>query len=86
MKGNLNIYRVFDLLKHSYKNIDFRGAMYYNGYNWQRIISIIRFSNRSKTEIQKENDDLNLKKYKTSNFEILHEIIDIWIFRMKHFP
>ena len=77
MEENLDIYKIFDLLKDSYKSIDFRSAVYYNGYGWQRIISIIRFSNKNKTEIQKECENLNLKKFKTDNFEIRHEVVDI---------
>ncbi len=74
---NLDIYNVFDLLKASYKNIDFRSAVYYNGYNWQRILSLIRFTNESEIMLKRKYEQMNLKKYKTKNFEIQHKILEI---------
>lgn len=74
---NLDIYNIFNLLKASYKNIDFRSAIYYNGYNWQRILSLIRFTNESEFMLNRKYEQLNLKKYKAKNFEIQHKIIEI---------
>ncbi len=77
MDLNLNIYKIFDLFKDSYENIDFRSAVYNKGHSWNRIISIFRFSNESKSNIKQKYNDLDLKKYKTENFEIQHKILEI---------
>jgi len=77
MELDLNIYNVFELLKASYKNIDFRSAIY-NKDNYQRqILSIIRFSNESKSTLNNKYEQLDLKRYKTKSFEIQHEILEI---------
>lgn len=77
MDLNLDIYNIFDLFKDSYKFIDFRSAMYNKGHGWNRIISLLRFSNESKSKIKQKYNDLDLKKYKTKNFEIQHNILEI---------
>ncbi len=77
MDLNLDIDNIFDLFKDSYKYIDFRSARYYNGHNWQRILSIIRFSNETKKSIKKNYNDLVLERFKTKRFEIQHEILEI---------
>jgi len=77
MNLNLDIDNIFDLFKDSYKYIDFRSVKYYNGYNWQRIISIIRFTNETKKSLEKKYNDLAFERFKTKRFEIQHEILEI---------
>ncbi|KKN19187.1 hypothetical protein LCGC14_0948240 [marine sediment metagenome] len=77
MDLNLDIYKIFEIYKDSYKFFDFRSAIYNKGHGWNRIISIFRFSNESKNVIKQKYNDLDLKKYKTENFEIQHKILEI---------
>lgn len=77
MELDLNIYNVFELLKASYKIIDFRSAIYNKDNFHQRIISVIRFSNDTKDALKKKYDQLELTRYKTQSFEIQHEILEI---------
>lgn len=77
MNLDLDIYNIFDLLKDSYKNIDFRSAIYYKGHNWHRILSIFRFSNETETAIKEKYNQLDLNRYKTKSFKIQYEILGI---------
>ena len=77
MNLDLDIYNIFDLLKASYKNIDFRSAIYYKGHNWHRILSIFRFSNETETAIKEKYNQLDLNRYKIKSFKIQHEILGI---------
>lgn len=77
MEIDLNINNVFELLKASYKNIDFRSAIYHKDNYQRRILSVIRFSNESESMLNKKYEQLNLKRYKTKSFEIQHEILEI---------
>jgi len=77
MELDLNIYNVFELLKASYKNIDFRSAIYNKDNYQQRILSVIRFSNESESMLKDKYKQLNLKRYKTKSFEIQHEILEV---------
>ncbi len=74
---NTDINKIFELLKESYKNIDFRSALYKKHDNWNRILTILRFSNKSESEINKHYEDLNLRRYKTENFNIEYKIFEV---------
>ena len=74
---NIEINKLFELLKDSYKNIDFRSALYKKDDSWNRILTIIRFSNKSESEINKHYEDLNLNRFKTENFKIEYKIFEV---------
>lgn len=74
---NTDIKDAFELLKDSYKNIDFRSALYKMHDSWNRILTILRFFNKSESEINKHYEDLNLKRYKTENFKIEYKIFEV---------
>lgn len=74
---NIEINKLFELLKDSYKNIDFRSALYKKDDSWNRILTIIRFSNKSESEINKLYEDLNLNRFKTENFKIEYKIFKV---------
>jgi len=74
---NTEINKIFELLKESYKNIDFRSALYKKNDSWNRILTIIRFSNKSESEINKHFEDLNLNRFKTENFKIEYKIFEV---------
>lgn len=75
--NNLYIYNVYELLKSSYKNIDFRSVIYKTNHDWYQILSILRFSNETKIELEERYKELNLNQYETEKFKIQHEILDI---------
>ncbi len=77
MELDLKIYDVFELLKASYKNIDFRSAIYNKDNYQRRILSVIRFSNESESMLNKKYEKLDLKRYKTKSFELHHDILEI---------
>ncbi len=77
MEIDLNINDIFSLLQESYRNIDFRSVLYKKYNNWNRIISIFRFSNDSESLINEKHQTLEINKYKTDNFEIQNEIFEV---------
>jgi len=77
MDLDLDIHNIFSLLKDSYKNIDFRTAIYKTNKNWNRILTIIRFSKENELTIKNKHDELELTSYKTNNFKIHHEIANV---------
>lgn len=74
---DLGIHQLLELLKESYKYIDFRCASYRKDGNWNPILTVIRFSNETAEDIKKRFNDLDLKKYEIKNFKILHNVIDV---------
>jgi len=77
MDLNLYIYNVYELLKSSYKNIDFRSVVCKTNHGWYQILSILRFSNKTKIQLEEKYKKLNLNQYETERFKIQHEILDI---------
>ncbi|KKN18019.1 hypothetical protein LCGC14_0959930 [marine sediment metagenome] len=74
---NLGIHQILELIKDSYKNIDFRCALFKEDGNWNRIITIIRFSNESPEIIKNRFINLDLKKYNIQNLKIIYDVIEV---------
>lgn len=77
LESDTDINNIFELFRDSYKNIDFRSALYKKHDSWNRILTILRFSNNSEMEISNHYKDLNLKKYETENFKIEYKIFEV---------
>ncbi len=74
---SINFLETLDLLKDSYKNIDYRSAVYKKEGIWYPICSVFRFSNEDKNLINDRYKQLDLNKYKTENFEIRFKALEI---------
>lgn len=79
--SKLTIEDIYNALSPSYKNIDFRAALYKKNGECFYIVSVFRFSNKSSKEIKNIYSDLNINKYKTENFKIIGKVLKIreWI-------
>ncbi len=77
MSLKIDFLKTLHVLQDSYKIIDFRSALYKKGGEWYPILTIIRFSNEEKEQLEKKYDELNLKRYKTDNFEVIYRALDI---------
>lgn len=73
----LDFESILNNLEPSYKNIDFRAALFKENSIWNYILSIFRFTNNSSVEILKKHHEQNLDKYHTENFKIIHKILKI---------
>lgn len=74
---SINFLETLDLLKDSYKYIDYRSAVYKKEGIWYPICSVFRFSNEDKNLINDRYKQLDLNKYKTENFEIRFKALEI---------
>ena len=83
MSLKIDFLKTLDVLLDSYKNIDFRCALYNKGGEHYPILTIFRFSNEEKIQLEKKYNELNLSRYKTENFEIIYEALDIKDWKQK---
>ncbi|NHJ21824.1 MAG: hypothetical protein EAX91_12835 [Candidatus Lokiarchaeota archaeon] len=74
---DINIYNFFDIIKESYRFIDFRSILYRKNKVWIRFLTILRFSNESEEEIKKRYEILKLRRYKTDNLIIDYQILEV---------
>lgn len=77
MELDIDIYNLFDLLKESYKFIDFRSILYKQNEEWIRFLTIMRFSNESEDLIKSRNEMLKLSRYKTDKLRIDYQILEV---------
>ncbi len=73
----LGIHQTLELLKDSYKYIDFRCVLYRKDGIWNRILTVLRFSNENADDIKRRFIDLELKKFNIKNLKIIYEVIDV---------
>ncbi len=66
-----------ELIKDTYENIDFRSVFYKEDGNWNRILTIIRFTNENAEIIKKRFIDLDLKKYNIKNLKIRYDVVEV---------
>ncbi len=72
-----SIFEVVHELKPSYKYIDFRAAFYRENEQRRHIVSIFRFTNKSKKDIERIHDKLSKDSISFGIFEIELEIISL---------
>ncbi|MFW9973009.1 MAG: hypothetical protein ACFFDF_22680 [Candidatus Odinarchaeota archaeon] len=77
MELDIDIYDLFDLLKESYKFIDFRSILYKKDKEWVRYLTILRFSNEMDDLIKSRYEILKLGRYKTEKLRIDYQILDV---------
>ena len=77
MELEIDIYVLFELLKESYKFIDFRSILYKENEEWIRFLTILRFSNESKEDIENRYENLKLERYKTKKLRIDFQILEV---------
>ncbi len=73
----LSIHQIVELLIDSYKTIDYRCILYKKHDNWNRILTVLRFSNQSQEEINHRFLDLSLNKFSIKNLKIEYGVINI---------
>lgn len=74
---NKDIYEIFELLKDSYRHIDFRSVKLRIDGRQNRLFTILRFSNRTEGEIHKHFEELKIEKIKTESFEVEHSVVQV---------
>jgi len=77
MELDIDIYKFFNIIKESYKFIDFRSILYRKNKVWIRFLTILRFSSDSEEEIKKRYEILKLSRYKTDNLKIDYQILEV---------
>ncbi len=73
---NLELRKTISLLKGSYRTIDFRAAYYKHDGHWEYIISIMRFTSKTKEEVLSLQKKLE-KNTETSDFKIESKALEI---------
>ncbi len=74
---DIDIYNFFNIIKESYKFIDFRSILYRKNKVYIRFLTILRFSNESEEEIKNRYEILKLSRYKTDNLRIDYQILEV---------
>jgi len=77
MELDIDIYNLFDLLRESYKFIDFRSILYKKNEEWIRFLTILRFSNESEEVIKSRYEMLKLSRFKTNKLRIDYQILEV---------
>lgn len=77
MELEIDLYHLFELLKESYKFIDYRSILYKKNEEWIRFLTILRFSNESIESIKNRNANLKLDRYKTNKLRIDYKILEV---------
>ncbi len=77
MELDIDIHNLFDLLKESYKCIDFISIFYKENEEWNRFLTILRFSNESEVVIKKRYEKLKLYQYNTDKLRIDYKILRV---------
>lgn len=77
MELEIDLYHLFELLKESYKFIDYRSILYKKNEEWIRFLTILRFSNESIESIKSRHANFKLDRYKTNKLRIDYQILEV---------